>query len=95
VPFRLFFTPTAQEDYDSIRDAKRKKKVDRTLAKLSSDPGYQGLATHRYEALDGVYGHSNVWESYVENRTPGAWRIWWAYGPKRGQITVLMIGAHP
>lgn len=94
MPFSLFFTPTAQEDYDSIRDAKGKRKVDRPLAKLSMDPGYQGLATHRYEAMDRVYGH-NVWGSYVENRTPSAWRIWWAYGPERGQITVLMIGPHP
>ena len=91
--FELRFTPSAENDRASIKDPKRVKKVRNTLAKLANDPGYQGLATHRYEAFDKVYGNP-VWESYVENRTPVAWRIWWAYGPERGQITVLMIGPH-
>jgi hypothetical protein len=34
-------------------------------------------------------------ESYIENRTPSAWRIWWYFGPKDGQLTVVMIGPHP
>jgi len=40
-------------------------------------------------------------DSYVENRTPGAWRIYWMYGPNEirddveiAVITVLMIGPH-
>jgi hypothetical protein len=94
VSFELLFTPSAETDRDSITEPKRAKKVRNTLAKLANDPGYQGLATHRYVAFDKVYGHT-VWESYVENQTPTAWRIWWAYGPERGQITVLMIGPHP
>jgi len=92
--FTLFFTPSAQVDLDSIADPKRAKRVRNTLAKLAADPGYQGLATHRYEAFGKVHSKP-VWESYVENRTSGAWRIWWAYGPERGQITILMIGPHP
>jgi hypothetical protein len=39
-----------------------------------------------------------VWDSYVENRTPGAWRIFWQYGPDEAGlrvITVLYIGPHP
>jgi hypothetical protein len=43
-----------------------------------------------------------MWDSYVENRTPGAWRIWWMYGPDEirddqavAVITVLDIGPHP
>jgi hypothetical protein len=94
VPFSISLTPSAQTDLDSIRDPKRRRRVDRTIVKLADDPGYQGLATHRYEAFDKVYGH-NVWESYVENRTPSAWRIWWAYGKEQGTIVVLMIGPHP
>jgi len=94
VLFALFLTPSAQADLDSITDPKRAKKVENTLAKLAANPGYQGLSTHRYEAFDKVYGKP-VWESYAENRTSSAWRIWWAYGPERGQITVLMIAPHP
>ncbi|MGQ0717546.1 MAG: hypothetical protein ACT4NP_09575 [Pseudonocardiales bacterium] len=45
---------------------------------------------------------AKVWDSYVENRTPGAWRIWRMYGPDEirdnqtvAVITVLGIGPHP
>jgi hypothetical protein len=92
--FALLFTPSAESDRDSITDPKRAKTVRNTLAKLANDPGYQGLATHHYVAFDTV-SEQRVWESYVENQTSSAWRIWWAYGPEREQITVLMIGPHP
>ncbi len=36
-----------------------------------------------------------LWESYVENKTPSAWRVWWIYGPADGQITIVTIGPHP
>ena len=36
-----------------------------------------------------------VWESYLENNTPGADRIFWAYGPKQGDITVIGLEPHP
>lgn len=30
-----------------------------------------------------------------DNRTPGAYRIFWAYGPLKKQITILAITLHP
>lgn len=33
-------------------------------------------------------------QSYVENNTPGAWRIFWEYGPGARQITVLAVSKH-
>jgi hypothetical protein len=49
-----------------------------------------------------VKADAKVWDSYVENRIPGAWRIWWMYGPDEirdnqtvAVITVLDIGPHP
>jgi len=36
-----------------------------------------------------------IFQSYLENRTPGAGRIFWAYGPDKGEITVLAIEPHP
>ena len=36
-----------------------------------------------------------VWESYVEQDTPAAWRVWWYYGPAKGEITVVDLGPHP
>jgi len=31
----------------------------------------------------------------LENNTPGAGRLFWTYGPEKGDITVLAIEPHP
>ena len=36
-----------------------------------------------------------VWESYLENDTPGAGRLFWVYGPDKGDITVIGLEPHP
>ena len=41
-----------------------------------------------------MYG-VKVWQSYLENRTPAAGRIFWAYGPGKGEITILAVEPHP
>jgi len=49
---------------------------------------------HKYQSLTGPNGE-DVWESYIENRTPGASRIWWLYGPTPDTLTILTLGPHP
>jgi hypothetical protein len=75
-------------------DTKRLKKVHRALSKLEADPRHPGLKSHLYETLKGPLMEP-IWESYVENNTPAAWRIWWYYGPETGEITIVEIGPHP
>jgi len=73
------------------------RKVRRALARLAENPRHPGLASHRYESFP-VDREVKVWDSYVENNTPSAWRIFWRYGPDEpGQsvITILAIGPHP
>lgn len=41
------------------------------------------------------YLNGPIWQSYVENNTPGAWRVTWVYGPKAGQITIVSFHSHP
>ena len=98
MPFRLFFTPeaeTALDDLESNRAyATKLRKVRKALAFIEANPRHPGLSSHAYESIEGPNGET-VWESYVENRTPGAWRIWWWYGPGKQQITILTIGPHP
>jgi hypothetical protein len=38
-----------------------------------------------------------VFEAYAQNRTPGAYRIFWCYGPDKdkGDITITAITPHP
>lgn len=91
--FRLLLTDEAFETLEAL-EGTRRKKVENCLGRLALNPRHGSLNTHRYERFDKVYGQS-VWESYVENNTPAAWRVWWAYGPDQGQITVLLIAPHP
>jgi hypothetical protein len=75
-------------------DPKRLTKVKKCLVRLGDDPRYRGLATHRYQSLDDTFGEK-IWESYVENRMPAAWRIWWFFGPEGNVITAVDLGPHP
>ena len=36
-----------------------------------------------------------VWESYLENKTPAAGRMFWVYGPNQADITMLGLDPHP
>ena len=36
-----------------------------------------------------------VFESYLENNTPAAGRVFWVYGPGRGDITIIGLEPHP
>jgi hypothetical protein len=104
--YELRFTEDADETLNrlatgSMADPTKLKKVNKTLARLADDPRYPGLRSHQYENFPG-YTDEKVWDSYVENNTPSAWRIYWIYGPdeKNTQnenvqvITVLVIGPH-
>lgn len=55
---------------------------------------HPSLNTHEYDELEGPNGEK-VFESYAQNRTPGAYRIFWHYGPAKKQITIVAIVPHP
>jgi hypothetical protein len=38
---------------------------------------------------------AEVFEAYVENQTPGAYRFFWCYGPDQAELTILAITLHP
>ena len=52
------------------------KKWGKALKLLSADPGYPSLQTHEIEPLSRRYG-MKVWQSYLENKTSGAMRMYW------------------
>lgn len=95
--FSLIFTRKAAEQLkqlDSPATEIRLRKVRKTLGLLERDPRYPGLNSHKYSSISGANGEE-IWESYVENRTPSAWRVFWHYGPDGGVITIVSIAAHP
>ena len=63
---------------------------------LQANPRHLGLKTHEYNSIDNPYDPDmKVFEAYVQNRTPGAYRIFWCYGPKKSKITIIAITPHP
>ena len=70
------------------------KKIGKALYLLSVDPRYPGLNSHEISVLTARYG-CKVWESYLENNKPTAGRIFWVYGPDKGDITVVAVEPHP
>jgi hypothetical protein len=93
-PSQLLYTREAERVLDNLRAKKqyeaKLKKVRKALRLLQ----HPGLHSHDYQSVPGP-GGVTLWESYVENKTPSAWRIWWIYGAGDAQITIVTIGPHP
>ena len=98
MPFALTFTTEAQLTLADLAadpsHAMKLKRVRKALALPEDNPRHPGLRVHPFRSLAGPNGEP-IWEAYVENRTPQAWRIWFWYGPSRNGITILAIGPHP
>ncbi len=70
------------------------RKLAKALKHLSQNPFHPGLQSHEIDALSARYGRK-VYQSYLENKTPAAGRLFWVYGPKRREITVIGLEPHP
>lgn len=70
------------------------KMLVKALSYLQENPRHNSLASHEIDDLTRKYG-LKVFQSYLENNTPAAGRLFWAYGPDHGEITVLAIEPHP
>jgi len=102
--FKLRFAPAADDLLKALEvgdpnEMAKLNKIRKALARLEQNPRHPGLHSHRYESFP-VDRDIKVWDSYVENHTPSAWRIFWRYGPGESElgmpvITVLAIGPHP
>lgn len=93
--FRLEWTPEATANLaDLERDQAKLRKVRKALGLLEQDPRYPGLNSHKYESMTGPK-REDAWESYVENKTPAAYRLFWCYGPGAGTLTIIAITPHP
>ena len=68
--------------------------IGKALVLLSNNPRHPSLQSHEIDVLSMRY-ETKVWCSYLRNKSPGAGRIYWCYGPKKGDITVVAIEPHP
>ena len=86
-------TRSQQGRLDS-EEQKSFRKLVKTLNFLRENPRHNSLSSHEIPDLTRKYGFK-VFQSYLENDTPAAGRLFWAYGPDAGDITVLAIEPHP
>lgn len=96
--FELQFTPEAESQLLILRSNKSTQKqvkaVHKALGYLQTNPKHPSLNTHEYHTLTKAHG-IKVFEAYAENHTPGAYRIFWHYGPEHATITIIAITPHP
>ena len=101
----LRFTPEAQQNLTELTGNPAKagilKQVQKTLGLMEGNLRHPSLATHKYDSIAGPNGE-DVFEAYAQNRTPGAYRVFFVYGPDRSEgkkripvITVIAITPHP
>lgn len=76
------------------KEAKFFKRWVKALGYLSANPRHNSLASHEIDELSRGHG-LRIFQSYLENKRPAAGRMFWAYGPDKGDITILAIERHP
>ena len=83
----LRFTAEADRQLAELERRVDKKgllgQVRKTLGFLEVNLRHPSLSTHEFQSLQGI-GGERVWEAYIQNRTPGAYRIFFHYGPDEG-----------
>ena len=96
----LLFAEQGRADLKALEDEKSKvsvlKQVRKALGYLQFNPRHPSLNTHEFTSLENPFDpKGKVFEAYAQNNTPGAYRIFWCYGPDKNQITVIAITPHP
>jgi hypothetical protein len=77
------------------------RQVRKTLGMLETNIRHPSLNAHKYDSLEGPNGEE-VFEAYAQNRTAGAFRIFFLDGPDRiegkkrvPRLTIVAITPHP
>jgi hypothetical protein len=98
ITFELILSDDAADSLIELKtDASKKrilKDVVKTLKLMEMNLRHPSLNTHEYHNFKGPKGEK-VFESYAQQKTAGAYRIFWCYGPDKGEITILLIIPHP
>lgn len=96
--YQIRLTQEAEDQYRHLESdrglEKRYKAVKKTLQFLKHNPRHPSLQTHKFTSFEGPKGEK-IFESYAQQNTPAAYRVFWYYGPNKNQITVISITPHP
>lgn len=95
--FKLNYTDLAKQQFKELQEDKSKhaqfKAVGKALAYMQQNLRHPALNTHEYSKLSQQKGYK-VFESYAQNHSPGAYRIFWRYAEKE-TIEIIAITTHP
>jgi hypothetical protein len=102
---KLRFTPEAAAILEELEKHPQQqgllKQVRKTLSLLETNPRHPSLQTHKFKSLRGPNGEE-VFEAYVQQHTPGAYRVFFYYGPDRMEgkrripvLSVVTLTPHP
>lgn len=96
--FELEYTEEAEKELNELKENRSKKVQAKAVIKclrfMAENLKHPSLNTHKYDEFCGPKGEE-IFESYAQNDTPGAYRIFWYYGPERKVITIIRICPHP
>lgn len=96
--FTIRFTPESKQQFIDLKTSKDKqsqfKAVGKAMAYMNANLRHPSLNTHKFDGIKSPFG-GHVFESYAQNMTPAAYRIFWTYGPGKQEITILTITQHP
>jgi hypothetical protein len=96
--FKIQFSDEADKQMNELENSphliKRLNAVNKVLACLETNPRHPGLHTHKNCSIK-INLKEEIFQSYAQNQTPGAYRIFWHYGPGKKMITILAITPHP
>lgn len=95
--FKLQFSEEAKLRLKELELDKSKKgllkQVRKILVFMESNLKHPSLHTHKFSEIACKLGE--VFETYAQNNTPGAYRIFWTYGPGKREFYILDIASHP
>ena len=97
--FEILYSEQADDQLTKLQNAKGKKAICKAVEKailfLAENPKHPSLNTHEFTSVIGPDG-TKVFEAYAQNKTPGAYRIFFCYHPpKTDSITIITITPHP
>ena len=98
--FKLKKTREADAQLVALATDKSKQgifnQVRKVLGYLQTNPRHPSLRTHEFQSLVHPWDSSRkVFEAYVQNKSPNAYRVFWCYGPEHREITIISITPHP
>lgn len=102
---QLQFTNEAAETLARLRKNPAQQGLCRQLLKtlglMETNLRHPSLNTHVFESLKGPNGEK-IFEAYAQNNTPGAYRVFFYYGPdiisgkeRRPVLTIFALVPHP